>query len=51
LWTTSRQLLDDALGKHGLTGVEVDFIQKPFLPRVLALKVHEILDRTRGSDA
>jgi len=43
--------LDDALGEHGLSGDGVDFIQKPFSPRMLALKVREILDRSRGSDA
>ena len=39
--------LDDALGEHGLSGHGVDFIQKAFSPRVLALKVREILDRSR----
>lgn len=39
--------MDDALGEHGLGGEEVDFIQKPFSPRVLAQKVREILDRSR----
>ena len=39
--------LDDALGEHGLAPDHVDFIQKPFSPRELALKVREILDRAR----
>jgi|SRR5687768_11043368 len=36
--------LDDALGDHGLPPGNVNFIQKPFSPRVIAQKVREILD-------
>jgi len=42
--------MDDALGDHGLPREHVDFLQKPFSPRVLALKVREILDRFRRPD-
>ena len=41
--------MDDSLGDHGLSSERVDFLQKPFSPRVLASKVREILDRTRPS--
>jgi two-component system, cell cycle sensor histidine kinase and response regulator CckA len=37
--------MDDALSQHGLESGHIDFIQKPFSPRVLAQKVREILDR------
>jgi len=37
--------MDDALSDHGLRAGHVDFIQKPFSPRVLAQRVREILDR------
>jgi CheY-like chemotaxis protein len=35
---------DDALGRHGLEGTAVRFIQKPFTPLVLARSVRAILD-------
>jgi DNA-binding response OmpR family regulator len=37
---------DDAVGRHGVPAEGADFLQKPFLPAVLAQKVREILDRT-----
>ena len=37
--------MDDALTDHGLRVGHVDFIEKPFSPRVLAQRVREILDR------
>jgi two-component system cell cycle sensor histidine kinase/response regulator CckA len=39
---------DDSLNDGTTTPVLVDFIQKPFSPKVLAAKVREILDRGRG---
>jgi DNA-binding NtrC family response regulator len=36
--------LDDALGDHGMLPSDVNFIQKPFSPRVIAQKVRTILD-------
>lgn len=36
--------MDDALGDQGLAPTEVNFIQKPFSPRVIAQKVRDILD-------
>lgn len=36
--------LDDALGEHGILPSNVNFIQKPFSPRVIAQKVRDILD-------
>ena len=36
--------LDEALGDHGLPPANINFIQKPFSPRVIAQKVREILD-------
>jgi two-component system cell cycle sensor histidine kinase/response regulator CckA len=38
---------DDALDGHGMKETEIDFIQKPFSPRVLAAKVRAMLDRPR----
>jgi DNA-binding response OmpR family regulator len=35
----------DIIGRHGIIGKEVDFIQKPFSPRELTRKIREILDR------
>src|SRR5688572_20090217 len=37
---------DDAVGRHGVTAEGADFLQKPFLPAVLAQKVREMLDRS-----
>jgi DNA-binding response OmpR family regulator len=44
--------MDDAIGEDtkGLS-VPVDFIQKPFSPSALAVKVREMLDRRRGPPA
>jgi two-component system cell cycle sensor histidine kinase/response regulator CckA len=36
--------MDDALGEHGILPANVNFIQKPFSPRVIAQKVRDILD-------
>jgi two-component system, cell cycle sensor histidine kinase and response regulator CckA len=36
--------LDESLGEHGLSLANVNFIQKPFLPRDIARKVRDILD-------
>jgi two-component system cell cycle sensor histidine kinase/response regulator CckA len=41
--------LDDALGERGVLPADVNFIQKPFSPRVIAQKVRDILDRTTSS--
>lgn len=37
--------MNDRLMRHGVSEKEVDFIQKPFAPDVLARKVREMLDR------
>jgi len=42
--------MDDALGDLGLAPEHMDFLQKPFSPRLLASKVREILDRARPTD-
>ena len=36
---------DDAIVRHGVLDDGVDFIQKPFSPNTLAIKVREVLDR------
>jgi two-component system cell cycle sensor histidine kinase/response regulator CckA len=38
--------MDDALEDRGLPSTNVNFIQKPFSPRVIAQKVREILDQS-----
>ncbi len=38
--------MDDALGDQGVLPGNVNFIQKPFSPRVIAQRVREILDGT-----
>jgi DNA-binding NtrC family response regulator len=40
--------MDDALGQHGVLPAEVNFIQKPFSPRVMAQRVREILGGVGG---
>jgi len=40
--------LDDALGERGVLPANVNFIQKPFSPRVIAQRVRDILDGVRS---
>jgi PAS domain S-box-containing protein len=36
---------DDTVVRHAVSAAQVDFMQKPYLPKTLARKVREILDR------
>ena len=40
---------DEALEEQGRLSAHVDFIQKPFSPRALAIKVREMLDRAKST--
>jgi DNA-binding response OmpR family regulator len=37
---------DDAVIRHGVLAEGMPYLQKPFTPQALALKVREILDRS-----
>ncbi len=37
---------DDTIVRHGILESEIAFLQKPFTPNALALKVREVLDKT-----
>ena len=37
----------DVIAHHGVLNEGVDFIQKPFSVRALAVKVREVLDKTK----
>ena len=39
---------DDAIVQHGVLEPGINFIQKPFSPDALALKVREVLDTARA---
>jgi two-component system cell cycle sensor histidine kinase/response regulator CckA len=41
--------LDDELEEHGALPADSEFIQKPFSPRALAVKVRDMLDRVHRS--
>jgi len=41
---------DDAIVRHGIFHDQVNFLQKPFAPPALALKVREVLDRRTLAD-
>ena len=40
---------DDAIVRHGILNVGTSFLQKPFLPRVLLLKIREVLKMKSGT--
>ena len=37
---------DDEILRHAVEGAEVEYLQKPFTPKVLAQKIREVLDRS-----
>jgi len=39
---------DDAIVRHGVLDSDVHFLQKPFSPKTLALKVREVLEKKAG---
>jgi signal transduction histidine kinase/ActR/RegA family two-component response regulator len=39
---------DDAISQHGVSDSVADLLQKPFTPSILAQKVREVLDASRG---
>ncbi len=41
--------MDDAIISHGVLDAGIEFIQKPFTPRQLAIKVRQVLDPPRRS--
>ena len=41
---------DDAIVRHGILHDQVNFLQKPFAPPALALKVREVLDSATQGD-
>ena len=42
---------DDAVVRHGVSAQEMCFIQKPFSPASLAIKVREVLDNPAAPDS